>query len=87
MWCGVSKPMPVMMAVFTDLTDFYVVFTRQNSISTFQVPVWNLGTQLQTKGALEFLKNKCPLIFEAFSADNKFLIGNGHSDTEKKTKT
>ena len=82
-WCGVSKPMPVMMAVFTDLTDFYVVFTRQNSISIFQVPVWSLGTQLQTKGALEFLKNKCPLIFEAFSADDKFLIGNGHRDTEE----
>ena len=24
---------------------------------TFQVPVWSLGMQLETKGSLEFLKN------------------------------
>ena len=51
--------------------------------STFQVPVWSLGTQLETKGSLEFLKSKCPLIFEAFSADNRLLIGNGQRDTEE----
>ena len=33
---GISKPMPVMMAASTDLTDFYVIFTRQNSI--FNLP-------------------------------------------------
>ena len=51
--------------------------------STFQVPVWSLGTQLETKGSLEFLKSKCPLIFEAFSADNRLLIGNEQRDTEE----
>ena len=51
--------------------------------STVQVPVSSLGTQLETKGSLEFLKSKRPLIFEAFSADDKLLIGNGHSDTEE----
>ena len=51
--------------------------------STVQVPVSSLGTQLETKGSLEFLKSKCPLIFEAFSADDKLLIGNGHGDTEE----
>ena len=47
--------------------------------STFQVPVWSLGTQLE----IEFLKSKCPLIFEAFSVDDKLLIGNGHGNTEE----
>ena len=51
--------------------------------STFQVPVLSLGTPLETKGALEFLKSKCPLIFEAYSADDKLLIGNEHGDTEE----
>ena len=51
--------------------------------STFQVPVWSFGTQLETKGSLEFLESKCPLVFEAFSADDKLLIGNGHGDTEE----
>ena len=51
--------------------------------STFQIPAWSLGMQLETKGSLEFLKSKCPLIFEAFSAEDKFLIGNGHRDTEE----
>ena len=51
--------------------------------STFQVPVWSLGTQLETKGSLEFLKSKYPLNFEAFSTDDKLLIGNGHDDTEE----
>ena len=55
--------MPVMMAVSTELTDFYVIFTRQNSI--FDLPS----------------TSKCPLIFEAFIADDKLLIGNGHGDT------
>ena len=72
--------MPVVMAVSTDLPDFYVVFTRQNSI--FNLPS-SLGTQLETRGYLEFLKSKCPLIFEAFNADDKLLIGNGHGDTEE----
>ena len=49
--------------------------------STFQVPVQSLGMQLETKGSLEFLKGKCPLIFEAVSADDELLIGNGHGDT------
>ena len=39
--------------------------------------------QLETKGSVEFLKSKCPLVFEAFSADDKLLIGNGHGDTEE----
>ena len=51
--------------------------------STFQVQVWSLGTQLETKRSLDFLKSKCPLIFEAFSADDKLLIGNGHGDTDE----
>ena len=51
--------------------------------STFQVPVRSLGTQIETKVSLEFLKSKCPLIFEASSADDKLLIGNGHRDTEE----
>ena len=51
--------------------------------STFQVPVWSLGTQLETKGSLESLKSKSPLIFEAFSADDKLLFGNEHRDTEE----
>ena len=50
--------------------------------STFQVLVWSLGRQLETKESLEFLKSKCPLIFEAFSVD-KLLIGNGQGDTEE----
>ena len=51
--------------------------------SAFQVPVWSLGMQLENKGYWEFLKSKYPLIFETFSADDKFLIGNGHGDTEE----
>ena len=51
--------------------------------STFQVPVLSLATLLETKGALEFLKSKCPLILEAFSADDKRLIANGQGDTEE----
>ena len=51
--------------------------------STFQVPVWSLGMQLETKGSLEFLKSKCPLIFGAFSGDDKLLIDNGHGNTEE----
>ena len=51
--------------------------------STFHVPVWSLGTQLETKGSLEFLKSKYSLVFEAFSAEENLLIGNGHGDTEE----
>ena len=51
--------------------------------STFQVAVWTLGTQLETKGSFDFLKTKYPPIFEAFSADDKLLIGNEHGDTEE----
>ena len=51
--------------------------------SNFQVPVWSLGTQPETKVSLELLKSKCPLIFEAFSANDKLFIGNGHRDTEE----
>ena len=32
---GVSKHKPVMMVVSTDLIEFYVVFTKQNSIFNF----------------------------------------------------
>ena len=61
-----------------------MLFSQDKTASlTFQVPVWSLGTQLETKGSLEFLKSKCPLIFEAFSDDNKLLIGIGHGDTEE----
>ena len=49
--------------------------------STFHVQAWSLGMQLETKGSWEFLKSKCPLNLEAFSADDKVLIGNGHRDT------
>ena len=56
---------------------------EKTTFSTFQAPVWSLGTQLDSKGSLEFPKSKCPLIFEAFSADDKVLIGNGHRDTEE----
>ena len=56
---------------------------EKTASSTFQVPVWSLGTQLETKESLEFPKSKCPLIYEAFSADDNLLIGNGHSDTEE----
>ena len=45
--------------------------------STFQAPVWSLGTQLDIRGSWEFLKSKCPLIFDAFNADDRLLIGNG----------
>ena len=51
--------------------------------STFEVPVWSLRTQVETKGSLEFLKSKCPLICEAFSVDDKLLIGNELGDTEE----
>ena len=51
--------------------------------STFQVAVWSLGTQSETKGSWEILKSKCPLIFEVFKADDKLFIGNGHGDTEE----
>ena len=51
--------------------------------STCQVPVWSFGMQLDTKVSLGFLKSQCPLVFEAFSAGDKLLIGNGHGDTEE----
>ena len=39
--------------------------------------------QLETKRSRDFVKSKCPLIAEAFSADDKLLIGNGQGDTEE----
>ena len=51
--------------------------------STFQVPVWSLGMQVETKGSRDFVKSKCPLIVEGFSADDKLLIGNGQGDNEE----
>ena len=39
--------------------------------------------QVETKGSRDFVKSKCPLIVEAFSADDKLLIGNGQGDTEE----
>ena len=51
--------------------------------STFQVPLWNLGMQLETKESWEFLTSKFLLIFEAFSDDSKLLIGNGDENTEE----
>ena len=39
--------------------------------------------QVETKGSQDFVKSKCPLIVEAFSADDKLLIGNGQADTEE----
>ena len=59
-------------------------FSQDKTVcSTFQAPVWSLATQLETKESLEFLKSKCPLIFEAFSADDKLFNGNGHGDILK----
>ena len=51
--------------------------------STFQAPVWSLGTQLDIRGSWEFLKSKCPLIFDAFNADDKLLIDNGQGDADE----
>ena len=51
--------------------------------STFQAPVWSLGTQLETRGFWELLKSKCLLILEAFNADDKLLIGNGQGDADE----
>ena len=48
----------------------------ETASSTFQVPVWSLGMQPETKVSWELLKSKFPLIFEAFSADNRLFIGN-----------
>ena len=46
----------------------------ETASSTFQVPVWSLGTQPETKVSWEVLKSKYPLIFEAFSADDSLLL-------------
>ena len=51
-------------------------------IMAVNVPVWSLRTQPETKASWEFLKSKCPLMFEAFSAD-EVSIGHGHGDTEE----
>ena len=52
----------------------FLLFSQgKTASSTFQVPVWSFGMQLETKGSWEFLKSKCPLIFEAFSADDKLF--------------
>ena len=55
----------------------------ETASSTFQVPVWSLGMQPETKRSRELLKSKFPLMFEAFSADDKLFIGNGHEDTKE----
>ena len=52
-------------------------------IMAVNVPVWSLRTQPETKASWELLKSKCPLMFEAFSADDEVSIGNGHGDTEE----
>ena len=62
---------------------FFFVPICKTASSTFQVPVWSLGMQVETKGSWDFIKSKCPLIVEAFSADDKLLIGNGQGDTEE----
>ena len=60
-WCGgVFKPMPVMMAVSTDLTGFCVVYTRQNSI--FNLP----STSLEFRDAA-----KAPLVFSMFYSERQ----------------
>ena len=51
--------------------------------STFQAPVWSLGRQLEIRGSWEFVKNTCPLIVDAFNADDKLLIGNGQGDADE----
>ena len=79
---GLCKPMPVNMAVSTDLIDFYIIFTIQNSIFNLPSANWSLWTQLESKGSGEFLKCTFLLFFETFNADDKLLIGNGHQDTE-----
>ena len=54
---GVSKAMPVMMAVSTYLIDFNVIFTRRNSIVNF--PSASLkGCSLKLKDLESFLKVK-----------------------------
>ena len=76
--------MPVMMAVSTDLTDFNTIFTKQNSIFNFPVACLEYsGAQPETKESWELFKSKCPLISEAFSADDQLLIGSLHRDTEE----
>ena len=61
----------------------YLFGSYKTASSTFQVPVCSLGMQVETKGSWDFIKSKCPLIVEAFSADDKLLIGNGQVDTEE----
>ena len=61
------------MLAFTDFIEFNVTFTWQDS----------LGIQLETRGSRESLKSKCPLIFEAFNAHDKLLIGNGQGDADE----
>ena len=39
--------------------------------------------QVETKGSRDFVKSKCPLIVEGFSADDKLLIGNGQGANEE----
>ena len=47
------------------------------------MPVWSLGMQPETKRSQELLKSKFPRMFEAFSADDKLFIGNGHGDMKE----
>ena len=55
----------------------------ETASSTLQVPVWSLGMQPETKRSQELLKSKFPRMFEAFSADDKLFIGNGHGDMKE----
>ena len=71
-----------MMAISIDWSIFTSISQDKTASSTFQVPVWSLGTQLEVKVSREFLKNECQLIFGAFNSNDKFLIGNGHWDIE-----
>ena len=73
--------MRIMMCNSTDLIDFMLFSWDKTASSTFQVPVWSLGMQIDTKVCQKYLKIKCPLIFEAFKADDKIL--NGHGNTEE----
>ena len=47
-------------------------------------------TQLERRESWELFKTKCPLkcplIFKAFNADDKLLIGNGQGDAVNKNK-
>ena len=73
--------MSIMMHNSTDLIEFMLFSQDKTASSTLQVPVWSLGMRIDTKVSRRYLKSKCPLIFEAFKADDKVL--NGHGNTEE----